>query len=250
MLKGLSVKKIDRPQNMSEVKTYFEPVIIIQPPVIIKNDPLIIKNYGTAFDVDDNVYTTMKIGTQEWMVQDLRTKRYKNGDKINTSFSSTKKYAGEVNPKYQWNSGLFSNSEYFGRLYTWHVISDSRGIAPKGWKVPSIEDWRCLFDFLIKNGFGSNGSNSGFKLFNSLAKPTGWDNISPTNTTGFSALPGGHNTGLGFVLPRGTSGCWWSSTEYDSSSVYNISLSEGFEEVFIHHEVKYFAMSIRCIKES
>lgn len=41
---------------------------------------------GTVTDVDGNVYQTITIGTQTWMIENLRADRYLNGDSINRSY--------------------------------------------------------------------------------------------------------------------------------------------------------------------
>ncbi len=43
-----------------------------------------------------------------------------------------------------------------GRLYNWYTVKDSRKIAPKGWHVPTDEEWKKLEDYL--------GSNAGNKM--------------------------------------------------------------------------------------
>ena len=96
-------------------------------------------------DVEGNIYNTIRIGDQVWMKENLRTTRYNNGDFIDTTIPSDKDISGEYMPKYQWayegNERFVRN---FGRLYTWYVINDKRGIYPPGWKVPSYHDWNIL----------------------------------------------------------------------------------------------------------
>ena len=50
-------------------------------------------------DIDGNVYHQIIIGTQTWMVENLKTKRYRNGDVIATTIPSTLDISKEVAPK-------------------------------------------------------------------------------------------------------------------------------------------------------
>lgn len=53
----------------------------------IKDDA--IPSVSPITDIDGNVYTEVVIGTQIWMVENLKTKKYRNGDAIGTDFSGT-----------------------------------------------------------------------------------------------------------------------------------------------------------------
>ena len=103
-----------------------------------KKDVLIPHNYGAVTDIDGNVYKTIIIGVQTWMAENLRTKRYNNGDLIETTTPATLDINAEIIPKYQWAySGYEDNVATYGRLYTWYTLTDSRKVCPSGWHVPS-----------------------------------------------------------------------------------------------------------------
>jgi uncharacterized protein (TIGR02145 family) len=111
-------------------------------------------------DVDGNVYTSVTIGTQVWMVENLKTTKYRNGDLIGTTNPATLDITGETSPKYQWpHDGNESNvATYYGRLYTWWAVTDSRNVCPTGWHVPSYAEWTTLTDYLTNNGYGYEGT--------------------------------------------------------------------------------------------
>ena len=79
-------------------------------------------------DVDGNIYTTVIIGTQVWMGEDLKVKSYRNGDPIRTT---TLNISNESNPKYQWAYvGNEDTVKVYGRLYTWYAATDSEMFVP------------------------------------------------------------------------------------------------------------------------
>lgn len=96
-------------------------------------------------DIDGNVYSTVTIGTQVWMIENLKTTKYRNGDLIGTTIPATLDIRDENTPKYQWAyAGNESNVSIYGRLYTLYAIEDSRNICPHGWHVPNNTEWELL----------------------------------------------------------------------------------------------------------
>lgn len=125
-------------------------------------------------DLDGYVYHIVKIGNQEWMVENLKTTRYRNGDIIESTNSFNKSFLFKSKPKFQWSyDGDEKYVNVYGRLYTWHVATDSRGIAPKGWRVPSFSDWKNLETYLIKNGYSSHKGLDYF-IAKSIASKENW----------------------------------------------------------------------------
>ena len=180
---------------------------------------------GTVKDVDGNVYHTVIIGTQVWMVENLQTTKYRNGDLIGTTIPDTLDINSQISPKYQWAfGGNENNVAKYGRLYTWYAATDNRKIAPTGWHVPTDDEWTTLEDYL-SNNLGISGS-----VAKTLAAKTDWssstidgtigNNLTKNNSSGFAALPGGYRLNLFNPIFRGVgnSGSWWSST--DSNAQY------------------------------
>ena len=137
-------------------------------------------------DVDGNVYTAVSIGTQVWMVENLKTTKYSNGDLIGTTTPATFDISAEAAPKYQWAYAGFEDNVFrYGRLYTWWAVTDIRGVCPTGWHVPTEDDWTALTTYL------GGEDVAGGKL--KEAGTTHWwaPNEGATNSSGFTALPGG-----------------------------------------------------------
>lgn len=154
----------------------------------------------TVADIDGNVYNTVRIGTQLWIVENLRTTKYNDGTDIPI-----------VTDNSEWSTGLgaccyYNNTtnndiiERYGALYNGNAINNEK-LPMEGWHVPLKSDWDRLFDYLSKNGYNWDGSTSGHKFNKSLATKTDWEesdrpgaigyDMSTNNRSGFSALPGG-----------------------------------------------------------
>ena len=194
-------------------------------------------------DIDGNFYPTFLASSgQEWMAENLRTCRYANGDSIlhivdNAQWAATNEGAWSV---YNHNSN--QQFDQFGKLYNGYTVDDPRNVCPMGWHVPSYAEWLELH--LVNNGQGQGGGNlkaTGIELW--LAPNTG-----ATNSSGFTALPGGKRLGGGGFLEIFGSGYWWTSTGtsstldakvlfYSSNGIWNDPFS------------KLEGLSIRCIKD-
>jgi uncharacterized protein (TIGR02145 family) len=203
-----------------------------------ENDPDKIK------DIDGNVYPTVTIGSHVWMAKNLEVTRYRNGDSITFVTDS----AGWLNP----GTGLCcefendpGNGSIYGKLYNWYAIQDSRNIAPEGWHMPSDAEWAELASNL-----------GGADIAGSCLKETGtthWNdpNADATNSSGFTALPGGLRTpGGDFANFWGSSGYWWSKTEVDSDLAYYFYLNCNDPEANSGEYIyKNYGLSVRCVKD-
>jgi uncharacterized protein (TIGR02145 family) len=216
----------------------------------------------TATDIDGNVYNTVTIGTQTWMVENLKTTKFNNGDLIGTTTPANLDINDEINPKYQWAyEGNESNVGIYGRLYTWYAITDTRGVCPTGWHLPSDAEWATLENFLVANGFNYDGTTTGNKYAKSLASVSGWtassnagavgntDYPGKRNSTGFTALPGGYHIYIGSFFYVGRYGSWWSATEDGATYAWYRNLLEISSEVYRLSDNKKYGFSVRCIKD-
>jgi uncharacterized protein (TIGR02145 family) len=200
---------------------------------------------GTVTDIDGNIYQTIIIGTQVWMKENLKTTHYRNGDSIGTTYPATLDYMNESTPKYQWAYNNDSLAAIYGRLYTWHAITDTRKVCPAGWHVPAVAEWRTLVSFL-----------GGDMLANGKLKETGtihWKspNVDATNESGFTGLPGGtHWGGIGFD-EIGVGGHYWSATPANADEAWRLMLNYqylGANTVFSYADKK-IGWNVRCIED-
>ncbi len=166
----------------------------------------------TPPDGDGNTYRTIRIGTQVWMSENLKTTKFRDGTPLdNTSqVSSTvwsaatvdggRKYWSIVNN----NSG---NTATYGLLYNQHAVTGSTSgatnsttLCPSGWSVPTDAQFSTLNTFL-----GGNALSAGTQM----RSTTLWSTNNGTNTSGFNGLPAGGRNSLGNFGGFGTDGYWW-----------------------------------------
>jgi uncharacterized protein (TIGR02145 family) len=196
----------------------------------------------TVKDIDGNVYNTLTIGTQTWMIENLKTTKYRNGDLIGTSSPSTLDIRSMNSPSYQWAyDNKDNNAATYGRLYTWYAVTDSRGVCPIGWHVSTDAEWSALITFL-----------GGEIVAYSKIKESGdahWIKYDTgTNETGFTALPGGLRNSSGSFVDIGTRGNWWSSTEQGIYDAWYRLMDYSLNSVYRHVNLKGNGLSVRCVK--
>ncbi|MGC3978546.1 MAG: fibrobacter succinogenes major paralogous domain-containing protein [Paludibacteraceae bacterium] len=183
--------------------------------------------YGTMTDIDGNTYKTVKIGTQTWMAENLKTTKYNDGTAI-PNVTNNDTWWSSTTGAYCWYNNDISNKATYGALYNWYAVNTGK-LAPKGWHVPTDAEWTTLENYLIANGYNYDGSLSGNKIAKALASTTsttGWststeagaigNDLNKNNRSGFSALPGGSRYDDGFD-GAGKGGYWWSSTQTGTS---------------------------------
>jgi uncharacterized protein (TIGR02145 family) len=197
---------------------------------------------GPVTDADGNEYTTVMIGDQEWMVENLQTTRL-NDDSPIPEIQDNSEWADLESPGLCWyNNNETANKVVYGALYNWYTIITGK-LCPAGWHVPSAGEWIVLNEYL--------GDSAASKL-----KETGnthWSsaNLDATNSTGFTALPGGiRKSGTGYD-EKGVYGFWWTATQDQFNNTramareMNQFSRDGSELVYD----KSFGLSVRCVKD-
>jgi uncharacterized protein (TIGR02145 family) len=211
-----------------------------------------------VYDIDGNIYSYKKIGIQVWLQENLKTTKYRNGDLIGTTNPASEDISGEITSEYQWAfNGTESNVPLYGRLYTWYVVNDNRGICPTGWHVPSDAEWTTLTSYLIDNLYGYG--DSGNLIAKALAATSGWtpdltsgnvgNDQGSNNYSGFSGLPAGTRSRVGRFLGTGSNTFWWASTEKDASDAGVLYIYYGGGEVTRGSFSKQYGFSVRCLQD-
>ena len=199
--------------------------------------------FGLVKDVAGNSYKTVKIGNQVWMAENLKTKRYSNGDlipNVKNDFEWDKLQSGA------WCNyeNLNRNEDIFGKLYNWYVVYDSRNICPVDWHVPTDNEWMMLINYLGGSEVAGGSLKSvGFNYWNP-------PNSSASNFSGFSANSGGmRGKKNGIFSDFGYNGYWWSLTPFGISAANYFRLDYINSKALRNYQFKNFGFSIRCIKD-
>jgi uncharacterized protein (TIGR02145 family) len=211
--------------------------------------PIISQGAGVT-DADGNSYTSLIVNEQEWMGQNLKVKKYRNGDPISTGLDEIQWNNTEKGAFVQLN-GKREDGLDFGCYYNWFTTKDPRGLCPTGWHVPSGQEWLVLEESL--GGEAVTGKK--------MKTTSGWinehDPYIPTNESQFSALPGGYAYGGG-MSAQGYEGLWWSNAEYDESyrgvggeniRAYAYRLVNNDTTLGHIQKSKTYGLSVRCIKD-
>ena len=228
----------------------------------IITDPVTLYAKWVVQDVDGNVYTTVTIGTQTWMVENLKTIKFNDGSAIPLITDPTiwASCTTSKSPGYCWyanNEAAYQST--YGPLYNWYAVGTGK-LAPAGWHVPTDAEWDTLQNYLIANGYNWNNTTTGNKTAKSLAAKSNWRNSSTTagaigndltqnNRSGFSALPCGTRYYDGNFYNLVDRGYWWSSTEYVTSSAWLRDLYYDFDYFVRETYPKSCGWSVRLLRD-
>jgi uncharacterized protein (TIGR02145 family) len=194
---------------------------------------------GFVTDADGNIYPTVTIGKQVWMAENLKTMKYRDSTAIYTT-TCPAKWSGLTRGAYCWYKNDVSFKATYGALYNWDAVKTGK-LCPKGWHVPTREEWAKLEYFL------GGASAAGGKM----KSAAGWNspNTDATNSSNFSGLPGGARRQNGNYDHAGGGGHWWSSTEEPANNAWGCYLlyNTAFFTTYIY--TKTNGLSIRCIKD-
>jgi len=196
----------------------------------------------TITDIDGNVYKTVKIGTQVWMAENLKVTHYRNGDPILNITDNTQWDSLTTGAYCNYNNDP-NNAITYGRLYNWYAVTDSRNLAPIGWRVPTDAEWQTLINYL------GGDDVAGGKI--KEAGTTHWSspNTGATNESGFTALPGGYRYYYGYFLNLGDLANFWSSTERNSDDAWYRVLYFNNAAVYRCNDSKRSGLSVRLVRD-
>jgi uncharacterized protein (TIGR02145 family) len=178
---------------------------------------------------DGEIYRWVNIGEQIWMARNLN---------YTVTFNS-----------FCYNNQKF-NCDKYGRLYNWEI---AKNICPAGWHLPTDDDWIRLELFLDMSwsqasSVGYRGNNEGEKLKEEGTFHWLSNKLKASNSSGFTALPGGNYDGINFY-GLGNWAIFWSSTESDSKNAWCRILDSNYSQVGRENAPKNNAFSVRCIKD-
>ena len=200
---------------------------------------------------DGQVYSTVKIGSQVWMAENLNYAYPKESAASTDSLS----FCYDNNP---------DNCNKYGRLYTWAAAMDSvktgcgngitctasepvRGVCPEGFHLPSKTDWTTLGEYIKDNSQNS--------VFDALKSTEGWSYANGKDEFGFGALAAGfYGASSKKFNALGEYAVFWSSKESASTTAVSFALMD--VTIFgTTSTAKYLtdnkgsANSVRCVKD-
>jgi uncharacterized protein (TIGR02145 family) len=200
-----------------------------------KND----KGTDPVTDIDGNTYKTVRIGTQIWMSENLKTSRLNDGTEIPV-VKDVAAWTTLITPAYCWyNNNEIPYRDEYGALYNGYTVLTGK-VCPDDWHIPSNAEWTTLTDFL------GDPLKAGGKL--KEAGTTHW--LSPSkgeNSAGFTALPGGLRYFEGTFASEGTFTGFWSQDLSDGEEWY-IGLYHANTSFTLYHQNIKNGFSIRCLK--
>jgi uncharacterized protein (TIGR02145 family) len=195
----------------------------------------------TVVDFDNNVYHTFAIVDMVWMAENLKVIHFRNG-KVIPEIKDSTAWGSVFAAAYCDNLNKEGNAVVYGRLYNGYAVSDSSGLCPKGWHVPSVDEWTILINFL--GGFDKAAGNLKESGTGHWAEP----NLTlETNNT--FALPGGSRDPSGIYTPPGYIGQWWMAGRNNYTYFEGISLYNNSTAVMTFNASKNSGLSVRCTRD-
>jgi uncharacterized protein (TIGR02145 family) len=203
------------------------------------------ENYDWTNKVPNNgkTLTTVTIGNQVWMGQNLDVTTFRNGDaipEVRTDAEWEKAY-DDKKPAWCYYNNDAANGTKYGKLYNWWAVADSRGLAPAGWRVPTKDDWNRFTTYL--------GSGAAKKL----KATSGWnENGNGTSEGSFAAVPAGfRETAPDSFGKAGSNAYFWSSSivtmfQFEFGAGLNLKYNSDEPE---HDGYAAEGLSVRCIKD-
>jgi uncharacterized protein (TIGR02145 family) len=191
-------------------------------------------------DTDNNNYSTVRIGSQTWMAENLNVGAQINGNQQQTNNGIAEKYA------YNDNS---ANCDIYGGLYQWDEImqyntnNGAKGLCPNGWHIPTDDEFNTLSDYLGGEDV-AGGKLKETTLTHWLAPNTG-----ATNSSGFTALPGGNLSNTAIFQNLNDSAYFWSSSVFSSSGAWARYLGSDNSELGRNSLAINKGFSVRCIHD-
>lgn len=227
--------------------------------------------------------SVVKIGKQKWMSKNLDVITFRNGEQISQASNKEQwdEYSKNKIPSWCYYDFDENNGKIYGKLYNWFAVSDPRGLAPKGYHIPTDQEWTALTDFLggnneaglkIKSRFGWMSYTVGGKQAcpdcvewtieyrnkvpchrckdsRQIQTPVQTLSGNGNNVSVFSANPGGYCSANGLFYGIGEEGNWWSASEHSKDNAWSRNLSYQNSQVYRFGNSIDYGFSVRCVKD-
>ncbi len=197
---------------------------------------------ASVTDFDGNAYDVVSIGSQCWTKQNLKTKHFRNGTAIPTGLADSV-WAIATTAAYATYGGDSTVVDTFGILYNYYAVADPAGLCPTGFHVPTDTDWVVLSTYL------GGKLVAGGKLKESGTNHWMLPNYVATNSSGFTALPGGYRAHGGSYNDKYAKGYFWSSSLSDADSAIYRTLNHENGGLDSPVTYKKAGFSVRCVRD-
>lgn len=220
---------------MESIKTRKELIYLSKMATII----LILLNINSFAQENEN-YKTVKIGSRVWMVENLNADRFRNGDLIPEVKNKKEWQLANKNKQPAWcyYENDPKNGRKYGKLYNWYAVNDPRGLAPEGWRIPSVSDFRDLHRSVKGDGNSLKAIGTGRGCMGK-----------GTNTSGFNAIMPGHRLDNGYFSTSGEFANFWCSKEFNVGAAYHMYIWYQQGVINFYVDSKGEGKSVRCVKE-
>jgi uncharacterized protein (TIGR02145 family) len=196
----------------------------------------------TVTDFDGNTYEIVSICNQTWTKSNLNVSHYRNGDII-PQVTNLAQWSNLTTGAWCYYSNTSTFGTTYGKLYNWYAVNDPRGLAPIGFHIPSDAEWANLITCLGGNVAGGAMKETGTINWRS-------PNTGATNSSGFTALPGGLLDPVGQLFNYlSVNGYWWSTLESSSVAAWLYILSSNAAYTTRANSYKTNGLSVRCVKD-
>lgn len=198
-------------------------------------------NFVACSDGDNMNYPVVKIGTQTWMAENLSTTKLNDGTVIQ-NVTDESIWSDLSTPAFCWYDNLIANKNTYGALYNFFTVETGK-LCPLGWHVPSDDEWTTLTTYL------GNETQAGNKLKETSNAHWLTTSTDVTNSTGFTARPGGYRYYAGPFGNITWDGFWWTSTDGPATYGFYRNINFGYSTVGRSNMYKKDGNSVRCIKD-
>jgi uncharacterized protein (TIGR02145 family) len=197
-------------------------------------------NFLPCADGDSFIYKTVKIGSQIWFAENLKTTKYNDGNPI-PFVPGYEEWAALSTAGYCWynNAGYASENNY-GALYNKYAVLTGK-LCPEGWHVPKESEWLELINYL-----GGEGVTGG-KIKEAGVSQWYDPNTGATNESGFSAVPSGNRRFFGSWDYGGNGAFWWSISDKDPSSAWAWAVEYNTASIYKYTYDDKASFTIRCV---
>jgi len=202
---------------------------------------------------DGHHYSTVQIGSQCWMSENLNF-----GTRIEGSYYQTDNGLIE---KYCYND-IVDSCDVYGGLYQWNEMmqyvndTSAQGICPPDWHIPSDDEWKVL-EGTVDSQYGINnpewnkilefrGYDAGLNLKSTIRWNSGGNG---NDLYGYNALPMGVYSNILSFIDLGESTSLWTSTKYNSLNAWHRKLIFSSSKIYRgNNGIMQNGFSVRCLK--